>query len=192
MKKLYRALLLAFAGITNADAQAEREFFVSFAANPITTVVKESNVSARETETYSSMSIGLNHLNPFTANEKIWTSLGGSFSWVRFGDGEGLVRIQFPLSLKYKAKASEHFVLEPYAGLTGTLNLFDYAKGNCGLSGNRISVGWHAGLDFNIHRFVVGIGYEKDFTNYDSFELGNSEGHTRWSSISFKLGCRFD
>ena len=192
MKKLYMALLLAFAGITNADAQAEREFFVNIAVSSITAVAKESNISRSESENYSSLSLGFNHLNPLTANEKLWTSLGGGFAWVRDGDDAGWVRLHFPLSLKYKAKASEHFVLEPYAGLTGTLNLFDYAKGNCGLSGNRISVGWHAGLDFNIHRFVVGIGYEKDFTNYDSFELGNREGHTRWSSISFKLGCRFD
>ncbi len=192
MKKLYMALLLAFAGITNADAQAEREFFVNIAVSSITAVAKESNISRSESENYSSLSLGFNHLNPLTANEKRWTSLGGGFAWVRDGDDAGWVRLHFPLSLKYRAKASEHFVIEPYAGLTGTLHLFYYAQNSSGTDGNRVSVGWHTGVDFNIHKFVVGLGYEKDFTNYKSYVYGNSEVHSRWSSMSLKLAFRFE
>ena len=192
MKKLYMALLLAFAGITNADAQAEREFFVNIAVSSITAVAKESNISRSESENYSSLSLGFNHLNPLTANEKLWTSLGGGFAWVRDGDDAGWVRLHFPLSLKYRAKASEHFVIEPYAGLTGTLHLFYYAQNSSGTDGNRVSVGWHTGIDFNIHKFVVGLGYEKDFTNYKSYVYGNSEVHSRWSSMSLKLAFRFE
>ncbi len=192
MKKLYMALLLAFAGITNADAQAEREFFVNIAVSSITAVAKESNISRSESENYSSLSLGFNHLNPLTANEKLWTSLGGGFAWVRDGDDAGWVRLHFPLSLKYRAKASEHFVIEPYAGLTGTLHLFYYAQNSSGTDGNRVSVGWHTGVDFNIHKFVVGLGYEKDFTNYKSYVYGNSEVHSRWSSMSLKLAFRFE
>ena len=192
MKKLYMALLLAFAGITNADAQAEREFFVNIAVSSITAVAKESNISRSESENYSSLSLGFNHLNPLTANEKLWTSLGGGFAWVRDGDDAGWVRLHFPLSLKYRAKASEHFVIEPYAGLTGTLHLFYYAQNISGTDGNRVSVGWHTGIDFNIHKFVVGLGYEKDFTNYKSYVYGNSEVHSRWSSMSLKLAFRFE
>lgn len=186
------ALLLAFAGITNADAQAEREFFVNIAVSSITAVAKESNISRSESENYSSLSLGFNHLNPLTANEKLWTSLGGGFAWVRDGDDAGWVRLHFPLSLKYRAKASEHFVIEPYAGLTGTLHLFYYAQNSSGTDGNRVSVGWHTGVDFNIHKFVVGLGYEKDFTNYKSYVYGNSEVHSRWSSMSLKLAFRFE
>lgn len=192
MKKLYMALLLAFAEITNADAQAEREFFVNIAVSSITAVAKESNISRSESENYSSLSLGFNHLNPLTANEKLWTSLGGGFAWVRDGDDAGWVRLHFPLSLKYRAKASEHFVIEPYAGLTGTLHLFYYAQNSSGTDGNRVSVGWHTGVDFNIHKFVVGLGYEKDFTNYKSYVYGNSEVHSRWSSMSLKLAFRFE
>ena len=183
---------MAFASVVNANAQAEREFFVSVSANPLTAVKKQSNVSISETETYHSFSLGFNHLNPFTANEKIWTSLGGGFSWVRLGGGNNFFRLQFPLSFKYKAKTSEHLVLEPYAGLTGTLNFFYCSNGSCGSWGNRVNVGWHAGFDFIINNFVIGLGYEKDFTNFESYELNDIEAHSRWSSISLKFGFRFE
>ncbi len=85
--------------------------------------------------------------------------------------------------------------LEPYAGLNASLylshtttvnNLYGFESSSINDDFNHFTFGGHVGLDLSINKFVIGVCYEKDFTNYEP------DYNTKWSSIDLKIGFRFE
>lgn len=97
-----------------------------------------------------------------------------------------MVRLNVPVNLTYRFEFAKIFALAPYAGINFGFNLYDY----CGESlfsrsgdvitdsfgmqytynPNRFQMGWQAGVNFSVIGITLGIGYQGDFTAFDSRE----------------------
>lgn len=202
MKKLFMVLSLAFAGLTNANAQSN-ELYINY--SPVTLTTKASVPGARNDLSVSgkgnSVSAGYNYLSK--KNNMVYLVFGGKLSYLwdeENGLKEKCVRCQFPLNLKLSLELANSLKIEPYAGFNGSyfisynisgydsygrkqsISLFDYD------GYNRFGLGWQVGADINVNGLILGVGYAKDFTNFVSV---GDDASCKWSSVDFKLGVRF-
>ena len=202
MKKLFMVFLLAFAGITSADAQ-NNEFYINYSPVTLTRKSSISGSSSRVSlnEKGNSVSAGYNYMSK--KDNTFYIVFGGKLFYL-WDDESGLkersVRCQIPLNLKMSLEVADKLKFEPYVGMNGsyfisynisgydsyghyhTVSLFDQD------GFNRFGLGWQVGADININGLIIGAAYSKDFTNFVS--TGDEES-CKWSSVDFKLGVRF-
>jgi hypothetical protein len=97
-----------------------------------------------------------------------------------------MVRLNVPVNLTYRFEFAKIFAVAPYAGLNFGFNLYAYSgRSLFSHSGevftdrnllqytynpNRFQMGWQAGVRVSVIGLTVGIGYQGDFTAFDSRE----------------------
>lgn len=199
MKKLFFLLSMAFGYVLNANAQTS-EIFASLSGVSATASETNNGAKVSVSDSYSALSLGCNHLSPFI-NDNFYLVIGGKLSYIWDKEDnvtEHILRIKVPASLKLKVSGNG-FALEPYAGLNASVFMIHTASVKKAYSSssysqdmfsyydlNHFTLGGHVGVDLCINKFVFGVCYEKDFTNY------YPDNNTKWSSIDFKVGLRFE
>ena len=97
-----------------------------------------------------------------------------------------MVRLNVPVNLTYRFEFAKIFAVAPYAGLNFGFNLYAYSgRSLFAHSGeefndfrnlrytynpNRFQMGWQAGVNFSVIGLTIGVGYQGDFTAFDSME----------------------
>ena len=97
-----------------------------------------------------------------------------------------MVRLNVPVNLTYRFEFAKIFAVAPYAGLNFGFNLYAYSGGNLfSRSGDvitddmgwqytynpkRFQMGWQAGVNFSVIGITVGVGYQGNFSSFDSRE----------------------
>lgn len=97
-----------------------------------------------------------------------------------------MVRLNVPVNLTYRFEFAKIFAVAPYAGLNFGFNLYAYSGGSLfSRSGDvitddmglqytynpkRFQMGWQAGVNFSVIGITVGVGYQGNFSSFDSRE----------------------
>lgn len=124
-----------------------------------------------------------------------WTSKN-SVDW-------SFLKIAIPVSVGYHFQTGKLGIM-PYAGIDAsfyplaqikgngeTKSLFDEDEVTDLLKASRLQLGWQVGVDFDYQNFVLGIGYQSDFTKFQDNVVGNVKTKTYFSEVEIKLGYRF-
>lgn len=200
MKRVFIILSITFACVQKANAQAA-EIFASYSSLFATSSETVNGTKISVSDNNYGLSLGYNSLNP-CFNDNCYFVIGGKLSYIWDKENnytENILRLKVPVSLKCKVSIGNGVALEPYAGLNGSMYMVHtlsvdnpYGSGSSSVDLfsegelNHFTFGGHVGLDLRINNFVIGVCYEKDFTNY------SSNYNTKWSSIDFKVGLRFE
>jgi hypothetical protein len=97
-----------------------------------------------------------------------------------------MVRLNVPVNLTYRFEFAKIFAVAPYAGLNFGFNLYAYSGESLfSRSGDvitdsfgmqytynpkRFQMGWQAGVNFSVIGITVGVGYQGNFSSFDSRE----------------------
>ncbi len=122
----------------------------------------------------------------FIDDNKTGSATGIGFIDNLFNNSTVMVRLNVPVNLTYRFEFAKIFAVAPYAGLNFGFNLYAYSgRSLFSHSGevftdrnllqytynpNRFQMGWQAGVRVSVIGLTVGIGYQGDFTAFDSRE----------------------
>ncbi len=143
------------------------------------------------------LSVGYAYAFPISHSTPIVLEFIPSVLWMNNdedGDKLNAVSIATPVNFGYKL-AVDNFTFFPYIGLNTRINvwgegkdnyygenfdLFDKDEGNC----KRFQLGWHIGVGMHIQKFVAGISYGTDFTEF-------AKDADKLSSLKLSIGFNF-
>ena len=97
-----------------------------------------------------------------------------------------MVRLNVPVNLTYRFEFAKIFAIAPYAGLNFGFNLYAYSgeslfsrsgdviTDDAGMqytyNPKRFQMGWQAGVNFSVIGLTIGVGYQGNFSSFDSRE----------------------